>query len=188
MYKILFLCLLTGLLGACSSIERRTAMSSASAPSSSSPVASLGDPIFELAGPVRTAQSQVDASEVYKGPQTAAVAPVADRRTGGGPADERLRAEIQQSIRHQLDSSGIFAGVVALDRPDEGNEAEIIIQPTLVGAPGYGRDGLELEVRVTEKTKRKLVLDERYADDNPNDRLQIAITELEDDLGSHYRK
>jgi hypothetical protein len=188
MYKILFICLLAGLLGACSSIDSRSEKGSARAPSSGSPVASLGDPIVELAGPVRTAPDPVDTSEVYKGPQTAAVAPVADRRTGAGPADERLRAEIQQSIRHQLDSSGIFAGVVALDHPDEGNEAEVIIQPTLIGNPGYDRDGLELEVRVTEKTKRKLVLDERYADDNPNDRLQIAITELEDDLGSHYRK
>jgi len=188
MHKILFVCLLAGLLGACSSIHSRPEMSSARSPRSGSPVASLGDTILEPAGPVRMAPDPVDASEVYKGPQTAAVAPVADRRTGSGPADERLRAEIQQSIRHQLDSSGIFAGVVALDRLDEGNEAEVIIEPTLIGASGYDQNGLELEVRVTEKTKRELVLDERYTDANPNDRLQVAITELEDDLGSRYGK
>ncbi|MCG6863070.1 MAG: hypothetical protein LJE70_17615 [Chromatiaceae bacterium] len=125
-------------------------------------------------------------SEVYRGPKTAAVTPVSDRRPG--PSDAQLRAEIQRSIQRRLDHSGIFAGVVALDRADEGNEAEVIIEPLLVGSTGYGRDDVELRFRVTEKTKRRVVLDEHNRGDGHAKELKVAIRELEEDLGNRYTR
>lgn len=128
----------------------------------------------------------VGGSEIYEGRQTAAVAPVADRRPGRTPYDQRLHADIQRDIQRQLDRSGIFAGVVALEQPDEGNEAEVIIEPTLVGpSGGYA----ELNVRVTEKTNRKTVLDRTYGGaGGGSGRLDIAVQELEDDLARRYGK
>lgn len=135
---------------------------------------------------VENPRTPVEGSEDYKGPRTAAVTPVSDRRSGQQTSDEQLSAEIQRSIQSQLDHSGIFAGVVALDRADESNEAEVIIEPTLVGSPGYGADDVELRVRVTEKTRRKVVLDTHYQGDDPRSDLRVAIQELENDLGDRY--
>jgi hypothetical protein len=128
----------------------------------------------------------VDDSENYEGSQAAAVAPVADRRSGGG-RDDRLGAEVQQSIRRQLDQSGIFAGVVTLDDPGEGNEAEVIVEPALVGSGSARRDELGLKVRVIEKTNRKIVLDETYVGSGGGQRaLQVAVGQLEEDLERRY--
>jgi len=188
MHKILPVLILAGFLGACSSIEVPAEGSGALGESSGGSIESFGGPVEGRSAQVETSYNAVDASEDYKGPQTAAVAPVADLRTNRRPANERLRAEIQQSVQRQLDRSGMFAGVVALDRPDEENEAEVIIEPALVGPSGYDRDHLELEVRVIEKTKRKVVLDEHYEGDDPADALKVAITELKDDLGDRYQR
>jgi hypothetical protein len=129
----------------------------------------------------------VDGSEDYEGRHAAAVAPVADHRRGRGQHDDRLHAEIQRSIQRQLDQSGVFASVVALEQPDEGNEAEVIIEPTLVGAGGYGGDNLGLKVRVTEKTNRRTILDRTYeGGGGTSNALNVAVGELEDDLADRY--
>lgn len=127
-------------------------------------------------------------SEDYTGLQIAAVAPVSDRRPGRGPSDQQLHANIQRSIQRQLDRSGIFAGVVALDRADEGNEAEVIIEPALVAPGGYGGNDVDLRVRVTEKTRRRVVLDARYEGNGRTNPLKLAIKELENDLEDRYDK
>jgi len=130
----------------------------------------------------------VDESEEYAGPPTAAVAPVSDRRGQPGLSDEELCANVQRGIQRQLDRSGIFATVVTLEQPDEGNEAEVIIEPILVGSTGYGRDQADLRVRVTEKTKRRIVFDQQYPGDDRSTTLKVAIRELEDDLGDRYKR
>jgi len=144
---------------------------------------------FKISGAsIGRIRNPIDASEEYKGPKTAAVAPVAEKQYGRGPSDRQLRADIQRKLQRQLDRSGIFAGVVALDRSDEGNEAEVIIEPALIGPLPYGEDHLELRVRVTEKTRQRVVLDERYEGDGQEHALKVAIMELEDDLGSRYQR
>jgi hypothetical protein len=131
----------------------------------------------------------VDMSENYEGLHAAAVAPVADHRPGRRPLDERLRSDIQRSIQQQLDRSGIFAHVVSLERPDEGNEAEVIIEPTLVGSDGYGGGDVELDVRVSEKTQRRTVLKKTYeAGGGRANALNVAVSELEEDLEDRYGK
>lgn len=130
----------------------------------------------------------VDKSEDYQGPRTAAVAPVAGRRPERRSSGDSLRDDIQRSIQRQLDASGIFAGVVALDRADEGNEAEIIIEPALVTSGSYSGDDVGLKVRVMEKTRRRVVLDARYGGDDPTNSLRVAIKQLENDLEDHYDK
>jgi hypothetical protein len=127
-------------------------------------------------------------SEEYEGSPSAAVAPVTDRgAVGRTPRSDRLHTEIQHSIQQQLDQSGIFAGVVNLERSDEGNEAEVIIEPTLVGPQSHTGSDLELRVRVSEKTKRRTVLDRTYEGSGGQARaLNVAVRELEDDLADRY--
>ncbi len=126
-------------------------------------------------------------SEEYRGPQTAAVAPVADNRSAGTPDGARGHTDMQRSIQRQLDQSGIFAGVVALERPDEGNEAEVIIEPALVGSGSHRGGDVKLRVRVTEKTNRRTVLDRTYGGSGGRaDALNVAVSELEHDLAERY--
>jgi hypothetical protein len=181
MYRILAIVVMISFLGACSSIE-------GPAEGPGVPNERSGSSLEIVSGVVEPSARRIDGSEDYRGPPVAAVAPVSNERAARDRTDDRLRADIQDSFQSQLDASGIFAGVVALDRPDEENEAEVIIEPALVGPSGYDRDHLELEVRVTEKTKRKVVLDEHYEGDDPTDVLKVAITELEDDLGDRYQR
>lgn len=94
---------------------------------------------------------------------------------------------MQRSIQRQLDQSGIFAGVVALERPDEGNEAEVIIEPALVGSGSHRGGDVKLRVRVTEKTNRRTVLDRTYGGSGGRaDALNVAVSELEHDLAERY--
>jgi len=126
-------------------------------------------------------------SEEYEGSPSAAVAPVADPGAERTPRSERLHTEIQHGIQQQLDRSGIFAGVVTLERPDEGNEAEVIIEPTLVGPQSRGGSDLELRVRVSEKTNHRTVLDRTYEGSGGHAKaLNVAVSELEDDLADRY--
>lgn len=126
-------------------------------------------------------------SEEYAGRPAAAVAPVAVRGSGRTRHDDRLHADIQRGIERQLDQSGIFAGVVALEQPDEGNEAEVIIVPTLVGPGSRGSGDVELRVRVSEKTSRRTVLDKTYqGSGGRSNALKVAVNELEDDLADRY--
>jgi hypothetical protein len=126
-------------------------------------------------------------SEDYEGSPSAAVAPVTDPGAGRAPRSDRVHTEIQHSIQQQLDRSGIFAGVVTLERPDEGNEAEVIIEPTLVGPQSHGGSDLELRVRVSEKTKRRTILDRTYEGSGGRAKaLNIAVSELKDDLADRY--
>jgi hypothetical protein len=169
------------LLGACSSMERPVDRPSALAERS-------GGSLAISSRPIEMSRRPVDESEDYKGPQIAAVAPVSDKRPRHGPSDDGLRADIQRSIQRQLDASGIFAGVVTLDQPDEENEAEVIIEPALQEPARYGGDPVTLRVRVTEKTKRRVVLDERYEGDNRASSLKVAISDLEENLEHRYAR
>jgi hypothetical protein len=173
--------MVSAFLGACSSIEGPT--EGLGVPNERS-----GGSLEFVSGPVQTSASRIDASEDYKGPPVAAVAPVSDEGAARDPTGERLRADIQHSIQSQLDASGIFAGVVALDRPDEGNEAEVIIEPALLAPPAHGGDPVALRVRVTEKTKGKVVLDERYEGSGRANTLKVAISELEENLEHRYAR
>lgn len=141
---------------------------------------STGDPARDTGAP--------GGSEEYEGSPSAAVAPVTDPGdVGRAPHSDRLHTEIQHSIQQQLDRSGIFAGVVNLERSDEGNEAEVIIEPTLVGPRSHGGSDVELRVRVSEKTKHRTVLDRTYEGSGGQARaLNVAVRELEDDLADRY--
>jgi len=149
---------------------------------------SSGDLVERTRSPWGSGGNPAADSESYLGPPTAAVAPVSDRRSARGSSGEQLDADIQRSIQSQLDRSGIFAGVVALDYPGEENEAEVIIEPALLATGGSGGDDVGLRVRVTEKTERRVVLDKRYDGRSRTNPLNVAITELQQDLGDRYAK
>ena len=116
-------------------------------------------------------------SEEYEGRPAAAVAPVVNPGPGRTPHDDRLHADIQRSIQRQLD----------LERLNDGNEAEVIIEPTLVGPGSHGSGDVDLRVRVSEKTNRRTVLDRTYeSSDGRANTLNVAVSELEDDLADRY--
>jgi hypothetical protein len=180
MYRILAIVVMISFLGACSSIE-------GPAEGPGVPNERSGRSLEIVSGVVEPSARRIDGSEDYRGPPVAAVAPVSGERSARNLTDDRLRADIQDSFQSQLDASGIFAGVVALDRPNEGNEAEVIIEPTLL-APAHGDSPVALRVRVTEKTKGRVVLDERYEGSGRANTLKVAITELEENLEHRYAR
>jgi len=126
-------------------------------------------------------------SEDYEGRPTAAVAPVVDHTRRRTPHDDRLHGEIQRNIQHQLDESGIFAGVVTLEHPDDGHEAEVVIEPVFLGSGAQGSADIELRVRVSEKTKHRTVLDKTYEGSGGRvNALNVAVSALKDDLADRY--
>lgn len=133
---------------------------------------------------VESSRDLVVGSEAYTGPPTAAVTLVADGRASKAPYDIEIRAAIQRSIQQQLDRSGIFAGVVALERLGEENEAEVIIEPILEARAGP--EDAALRVRVTEKTNARLVLEKYYEGGGRADGIDLASRRLEEDLRTRY--
>jgi hypothetical protein len=124
---------------------------------------------------------RVDQSEEYRGREAAALAPVADRRAGGALQSGRSPTEVQREIQSTLERSGTFEGVVALERRGDENEAEVIIEPTLVGR----REDPTLQVRVMEKTTGKRVLEQTYSGAR-GDSIQSAVQQLAQDLEERY--
>jgi len=128
-----------------------------------------------------SAAVRVDQSEEYRGRQAAALTPVADRRVGVSLPSGSNRAEVQREIQATLERSGTFEGVTALERPGDENEAEVIIEPTLVGRP----EEPALQVRVLEKTTGRRVLEQTYPSAG-GDSMTNAVQQLAQDLEQRY--
>jgi hypothetical protein len=148
---------------------------------------STSDPAVSRGAELGWRSGSGSGSEEYRGRFTAAVAPVTGPTLADTPRDDRLQVEIQRNIQRQLDQSGIFAGVITLDRPDEGNEAEVIIEPTLFGPGVRGSGDVGLRVRVSEKSNHRTVLNRTYRNNDARpEALILAVTELENDLADRY--
>jgi len=100
--------------------------------------------------------------EAYSGQFAAAVAPVG--RSGAPGIGARERDRIQSRIVSGLYAAGIFASVTALRSPGQNNEAEVIIDPSIIDG-SYGSRGLErvkLRVRARRKSTGEVGLDDSY--------------------------
>lgn len=112
-------------------------------------------------GPTYPSNVSVD-EEAYRGQLAAAVTPVG---LSGGlalPASERGR--IQSRMISNLDAAGIFASVIPLSTPGQSNEAELIIDTSVVDGR-YGDAGLErvtLRVRAQRKSTGEIGIDDDY--------------------------
>jgi hypothetical protein len=126
--------------------------------------------------------------EAYRGQFAAAVTPTGLSGATGIGARERDR--IQSQIVGGLDTAGIFASVTALRSPGESNEAEVIIDPSIIDA-SYGSSGLEqLKLRVSARRKStgEVGLDESYKGRASRNRgaMEEIIKDLARDLERRF--
>lgn len=97
--------------------------------------------------------------ETYRGQLAAAVSPV--QFSGASDTD---RNWLQREIVRGLDESGTFATVIPLSARGESNEAEVLIDPTVVRVERYsgGLNRVDLRVRTLRKTTGAVGLDQVY--------------------------
>jgi hypothetical protein len=104
----------------------------------------------------------VGSTEAYRGQLAAAVTPV--RMSGAAGVSFSERERIQARLVRELDAAGIFATVVPLSSPQQANEVEVIVDPTILDA-SQGSGGLErltLGVRAKRKGTGEIGLDDRF--------------------------
>jgi hypothetical protein len=128
--------------------------------------------------------------EAYRGQLAAAVTPVG---LGAGPAIPAAeRARIQSQLISSLDAAGMFASVIPLSSPNQSNEAELIIDASVVDG-SYGGAGLErvtLRVRARRKSTGEVGIDDKYKGraSRKSSAAQGAIDDLIRDLRRKYKE
>jgi hypothetical protein len=131
----------------------------------------------------------VGEAEAYRGPLAAAVTPVVGGRSTLS-AGERL--QMQAELVHGLETAAIFASVQQLSAPDQYNEAEVIIDPSILAAdPGTrGPERVSLRVRARRKSTGEIGIDETYKGraSGRNDAVADIIKPLSRDLKRKYGK
>lgn len=127
----------------------------------------------------------ISGNEAYRGQLAAAVAPV--RFAGGSPADRRW---LQHEIARGIDEGGAFATVIRLSARGEANEAEVIIDPSIVSVQRYsgGLDRVDLRVRASRKSNGAVGLDQLYKGKRRGRTSAIndAVASLSQDLQRKY--
>jgi hypothetical protein len=126
----------------------------------------------------------IPASETYQGQLAAALAPPAGAGWRG--------SAMQQQLQRGIEASGTFASVITLDSPRESNEAEVIIQPSVLEAQpgGSGLDRVQLAVRTTRKSTGAVGIDKVYSgrSSGRGDAVDDIIKPLNRDLKRKYRE
>lgn len=119
--------------------------------------------ILLLAAGCSSSGDQVDASESYRGQLAAAVAPLALARPAHGFSETANRAT-QRQMAIDIGAAGIFASVGTLSSLSEANEAEVIIQPTLLElSTGAGDTGMaSLKIRASRKSGGRVGVEKVY--------------------------
>jgi hypothetical protein len=123
--------------------------------------------------------------EAYRGPLAAAVAPV--QFPGASEGD---RNWLQAEIARGLEESGAFATVFQLSARGQNNEADIVIDPTIVGVERYsgGLNRVDLRVRSQTKTTGQIGVDQVYRGKRSGSQSAIrdAVAALGQDLRRRY--
>jgi len=131
----------------------------------------------------------VGESEAYQGPLAAAVTPVAG---GGSTVSAGERLQMQAELARGLEAADIFASVQQLSAPGQHNEAEVIIDPSILAAdPGArGPERVSLRVRARRKSTGEIGIDETYKGraSGRNDAVADIIKPLSRDLKRKYGK
>jgi hypothetical protein len=91
----------------------------------------------------------ISGDETYRGQLAAAVSPV-----DFAGASETDRRWLQREVVRVIAESGTFATVLPLSARGESNEAEVLIDPAVVGVERYsgGLDRIDLRLRASRKT------------------------------------
>jgi hypothetical protein len=114
---------------------------------------------------------RVDSTEAYTGQLAAAVTPI----TGSAGTEA---ARLQARLVRDLETSDIFASVILLSSVDERNEAELIIEPRLVGSGG---SNMQLAVRARRKTTGEVGVNKTYRGS-----IDAIVADLSRDLRGRY--
>ena len=114
---------------------------------------------------------RVDSSEAYAGELAAAVTPIAG---AGGTESARLQTRLIRA----LEADDLFASVIPLSSPGESNEAEVIIEPRLLGPAGRE---LRLSVQARRKTTGAVELSQTYRGS-----VDDVVAELSRDLRRRF--
>ncbi|WP_295540584.1 hypothetical protein [uncultured Thiohalocapsa sp.] len=127
----------------------------------------------------------ISAHETYRGPLAAAVSPV---QFAGASATDRNW--LQREIVRVLGESDGFATVIALSARGESNEAEVLIDPSVVRAERYsgGINQIDLRLRAQRKSTGTVGLDQVYRGRRRGDRSAIidAASAAAKDLSRQY--
>jgi hypothetical protein len=133
-------------------------------------------------GPERIAISD---DESYRGQFAAAVSPV--EFAGASETDRRW---LQSEIVRGIGESGSFATVLPLSARGESNEAEVLIDPTIVGVERYsgGLNRVDLRLRAYRKSTGAAGLDKVYRGKRSGSRSAIsdAVAAASQDLRRSY--
>jgi hypothetical protein len=114
------------------------------------------------AGRSSSGRGPADVADTYDGPVALAVAPVIDRRTPVGPGVPT--GWIQTAIVNRLERTRDFAGVIALEHPDDGHEGEYLLEPTLVVVGGAGARRTGIRARIVHAPTGRVRWDRTYPD------------------------
>lgn len=97
--------------------------------------------------------------EAYRGPLAAAVSPV---QFAGASATDRNW--LQREVVRVIGESDAFATVIPLSARGESNEAEVIIDPSVVSVERYsgGLNRVDLRLRAQRKSTGAVALDQVY--------------------------
>ncbi|MBK1631534.1 hypothetical protein CKO31_12425 [Thiohalocapsa halophila] len=123
--------------------------------------------------------------EAYRGPLAAAVSPV---QFAGASATDRNW--LQREIVRVLGDSDAFATVIPLSARGERNEAEVLIDPSVVRVERYsgGLDRIDLRLRARRKSTGAVGLDQVYRGKRRGQRSAIidAADSAAKDLSREY--
>jgi hypothetical protein len=114
------------------------------------------------AGRSSSGRGPADVADTYDGPVALAVAPVLDRRIPSSPGVPT--SWIQTAIVDRLERTRGFAGVIALDRPDDEHEGEYLLEPSLVAVGGTSAPRVGIRARLTHAPTGQVRWDRIYPD------------------------
>lgn len=128
--------------------------------------------------------------EEYRGQLAAAVTPVG--LSGGATIPAAERARMQSQIIADLTAARLFASVIPLSSPGQSNEAELIIDTSIVDGR-YGGAGLErvtLRVRARRKSTGEIGINDNFKGraSRKHDAVQDAVGGLIRDLKRKYNQ
>jgi hypothetical protein len=127
----------------------------------------------------------ISGDEAYRGQLAAAVSPV--QFAGASQTD---RNWLQKEIVRGIGEANTFATVIPLSARGESNEAEVLIDPAIVGVERWsgGLNRVDLRLRAYRKTGGAVGLDKVYTGKRSGSRSAIrdAVAAATRDLGRSY--
>jgi hypothetical protein len=98
--------------------------------------------------------------EGYRGPLIAAITPFQSQ--AGQMTSWLLKHELEAQLPERLRASEVFSAVQDIHTARSANEADIIIEPSLLETPVTGQGKLGVRIRATTKTSGAVTVEQDY--------------------------